>query len=178
MSLFFFGWDLGFDVHVTELAGFEDFAAFETFHVLRIFVPRDDLDSGMPTLVVHCVALRVVEGCVCWLACVHRNPLNVKTPQLSGILATAHRLSRVSDVNFGTPGASKSAFFPELSMLFASFRETTKLFSSCTFPVSRQLNWHPNQVRMTMISCGWPTASKQPFFRIRQHQVLCPASKL
>ena len=71
MSLFFFGWDLGFDVHVTELAGFEDFAAFETFHVLRIFVPRDDLDSGMPTLVVHCVALRMVVSGVYRTADVH-----------------------------------------------------------------------------------------------------------
>lgn len=72
---FFFGWDLGFYVHVTKLAGFEDLPAFKALDVFRIFVSRDHLDSGMPTLVVHCVALRVVEGCVCWLACAHRNPV-------------------------------------------------------------------------------------------------------
>jgi hypothetical protein len=63
-SLFFFGRNFGFDVHVTELAGFEDLAAFKALYVLRIFVSRYDLDSGMPTLVVHCVALRIVVGCV------------------------------------------------------------------------------------------------------------------
>jgi hypothetical protein len=74
-GLFFFGWDLGFDVHVAELARFEDFAALQALDIFRIFVTRDHLDSGMPTLIVHCVALRVVEGCVCWLACAHRSPV-------------------------------------------------------------------------------------------------------
>jgi hypothetical protein len=62
-ELFFFAWDFGFDFHVAELAGFEDFAALEALYVLRIFVSRDDLDSGMPTVVVHCVALRMVGSC-------------------------------------------------------------------------------------------------------------------
>jgi hypothetical protein len=75
LELFFFGWELGFDVHVTELAGFEDLAAFQTLDVFRIFVSRDHLDSGMPTLVVHCVALRIGVGCVCWLAGAHRKSL-------------------------------------------------------------------------------------------------------
>ena len=64
-DLFFFGWNFGFDIHVTELARLEDFAALKTFDVLRIFVARDDLDSGVLAGVIHCIALRVVEGCVC-----------------------------------------------------------------------------------------------------------------
>ena len=62
---------LGFDIHVAELTRFEDLAAFEALDVFRIFVSRDHLDSGMPTLVVHRVALRVVVSCVCWLADIH-----------------------------------------------------------------------------------------------------------
>ena len=57
--LFFFGGDFGFDVHVAELAGFEDLAAFQALDVLRVFVSRNYLDSGMPTGIVHSVALRM-----------------------------------------------------------------------------------------------------------------------
>jgi hypothetical protein len=64
--LLFFGGDFGFDVHVAKLAGFEDFAAFQTFYVLRIFVSRYNLYSGVPTGSVHIVALRMVWGLVHW----------------------------------------------------------------------------------------------------------------
>src|SRR5262249_44408324 len=62
----------------------------------------DHLDSGMPTLVVHCVALRIgIVGCVSWLAGAHNNRSNPeKLPQLSGILARSLGLSSFSDVNF------------------------------------------------------------------------------
>ena len=101
VGLFFFGWKLGFDVHIAEFARFEDLAAFKALYKLRIFVARNDLDSGMPALVVHYVALGKVEGCLCWLAEIHRDPLRVKTPRLSGILAVANRLSSISNVKFG-----------------------------------------------------------------------------
>jgi len=70
--LFFFGRDLRFDIHVAELTRFEDLAAFEALDIFRIFVSRDYLDSGMPTLVVHRVALGIVVGCICRLANVHK----------------------------------------------------------------------------------------------------------
>jgi hypothetical protein len=74
-ELFFFGWELGFDVHVTELAGFEDFAALQTLDVFRVFVSRDHLDSGMPTLIVHGVARGIGVVCINWLAGAHKKSL-------------------------------------------------------------------------------------------------------
>jgi hypothetical protein len=74
-ELFFFGWELGFDVHVTELAGFEDFAALQTLDVFRVFVSRDHLDSGMPTLIVHVVARGIGVVCINWLAGAHKKSL-------------------------------------------------------------------------------------------------------
>ena len=46
---FFFGWDLGFYVHVTKLAGFEDLAALEALHELGILFAAHDLYAGMLT---------------------------------------------------------------------------------------------------------------------------------
>ena len=63
-SLFFFWRELGFDVHVVEFARFEDFTALEALDVLRIFVSRNNLDPGMPTLVIHCVARSMVVSCI------------------------------------------------------------------------------------------------------------------
>ena len=81
---FFFGWELGFDVHIAKFARLKDLAALQALYVLRIFVARNDLDSGMPTRVVHCVALRIVEGCFCWLAQVHRIRLRVQNTSIVG----------------------------------------------------------------------------------------------
>jgi len=48
-----------FDTHVSELAGFEDFAALQTFHVFGILIATYYLDAGMfAGLALACIGNR------------------------------------------------------------------------------------------------------------------------
>src|SRR5208283_512255 len=55
--LFLLGRNFRFDVHVAELARFEDLAAVETLDVFRVFVTGDHLYTRMKALLVHGFAL-------------------------------------------------------------------------------------------------------------------------
>lgn len=63
--------DFRLDIHVAEFTRFEDLAAFHTLDVFRVFISRDNLDTGMPTRLVHGFALREVWSSVDRLAKVH-----------------------------------------------------------------------------------------------------------
>jgi hypothetical protein len=52
LSLFHFVL-FAFNLHIAELAGFENFAAFLAFDVLGILITRDDANSGVGTRHIH-----------------------------------------------------------------------------------------------------------------------------
>jgi hypothetical protein len=55
--LFLLGRNFRFDVHIAELARFEDLAAVETLDVFRVVVTGNNLDTRMEALLVHRFAL-------------------------------------------------------------------------------------------------------------------------
>ena len=63
--------DFRLDIHVAEFTRFEDLAAFHALDVFRVFISRDNLDTRMPTRLVHGFALREVWSSVDRLAGVH-----------------------------------------------------------------------------------------------------------
>ena len=69
--LFVLGRNFRLDVHVAEFTRFEDLAAFHALDVFRVFISRDNLDTGMPTRLVHGFALREVWRSIGRLANVH-----------------------------------------------------------------------------------------------------------
>jgi hypothetical protein len=56
-TLFFLSRNLRFNVHVAELARFEDLATVKTLDEFRVFVTGDHLDTRMATGLVHGLAL-------------------------------------------------------------------------------------------------------------------------
>src|SRR5271167_3899253 len=71
-SLLFVLWrDFRLDIHVAEVTRFEDFAAFHALDVFRVFISRDNLDTGMPTRLVHGFALWEIWSSIDRLAGVH-----------------------------------------------------------------------------------------------------------
>jgi hypothetical protein len=65
------GRDFRLDIHVAEFTRFEDLAAFHALDVFRIFFSSDNLDTRMPTRLVHGFALRETWSSVKRLAGVH-----------------------------------------------------------------------------------------------------------
>ncbi|HZL67062.1 MAG TPA: hypothetical protein VFC29_07000, partial [Candidatus Limnocylindrales bacterium] len=69
--LFVLGRNFRLDVHVAEFTRLEDLAAFHALNVFRVFISSDNLDTGMPTRLVHGIALREIWVPVDRLANVH-----------------------------------------------------------------------------------------------------------
>ena len=70
-NLFVLGRDFRLDIHVAEFTRFEDLAALHALDVFRVFLSSDNLDTEMPTRLVHRFARREIWSSVARLAKVH-----------------------------------------------------------------------------------------------------------